>query len=95
MSLFIPGQRWISESEPELGLGTVMQTGSGRVQVAFKAAGESRTYTVDQAPLKRVRFRAGDKIRTQADTELVVKEVIEQAGLLIYVGEQQQCPKPN
>ena len=93
MSLFIPGQRWISESEPELGLGTVMQTGSGRVQVAFKAAGESRTYTVDQAPLKRVRFRAGDKIRTQADTELVVKEVIEQAGLLIYVGEQQQVPE--
>ena len=24
MSVFIPGQRWISESEPELGLGTVV-----------------------------------------------------------------------
>ena len=34
--MFIMGQRWISESEPELGLGTVMQTGGGRVQVEFK-----------------------------------------------------------
>jgi len=90
MIRFIQGQRWISESEPELGLGTVVQAGSGRVQVAFNAAGETRLYAEDQAPLKRVRFRAGDKIRTQTDQELVVKEVIEQHGLLIYVGEQQR-----
>ena len=56
MNLFIPGQRWISESEPELGLGTVVQTENGRVQVEFKAAGEMRNYTVDQAPLKRVQI---------------------------------------
>ena len=55
MSVFIPGQRWVSESEPELGLGTVVQTGGGRVQVAFKAAGETRVYTDEQAPLKRLR----------------------------------------
>jgi len=54
MSAFIPGQRWISESEPELGLGTVVRIGNGRVQVEFKAAGETRTYAVEQAPLKRV-----------------------------------------
>ena len=40
MSLFIAGQRWMSESEPELGLGTVTQAGGGRVQVAFPATGE-------------------------------------------------------
>ncbi len=93
MSFFISGQRWISESEPELGLGTVVQTGGGRVQVAFKAAGETRTYAVDQAPLKRVRFRVGDKIRTQADKELIVQEIVEQSGLLIYVGEKQRLPE--
>ncbi len=37
MSKFIPGQRWISESEPELGLGTVVHTESGRVQVKFNS----------------------------------------------------------
>ncbi len=93
MSLFIPGQRWISESEPELGLGTVVLTGSGRVQVEFKAAGESRTYTVDQAPLKRVRFRAGDILKTQAEREFLVRQVIEHQGLLTYVGEHQQLPE--
>lgn len=93
MSLFVPGQRWISESEPELGLGMIVQSGGGRVQVDFAAAGETRTYAVDQTPLKRVRFRAGDKVRTRADQELVVHEVIEQSGLLIYVGENQRLPE--
>jgi ATP-dependent helicase HepA len=90
MSLFIPGQRWISESEPELGLGTIVSADDRRVQVAFKSAGETRLYTTDHAPLKRVRFRVGDKIRTQADKEFVIAEVREQQGLLVYVGDQQQ-----
>ncbi|HWI55643.1 MAG TPA: SNF2-related protein, partial [Bacillota bacterium] len=89
MTVFIIGQRWISESEPELGLATVVQTGSGRVQVEFKAAGETRTYATDHAPLKRVRFRVGEKVRTQAEKEFIVREVIEQQGLLIYIGESQ------
>lgn len=93
MSLFIPGQRWISESEPEFGLGTVVPADSGRVKVEFKAAGETRVYAIDQAPLKRVRFRAGDKVKTQADTEFVIQEVAEQNGLLIYIGETQHLPE--
>jgi ATP-dependent helicase HepA len=83
----------MSEAEPELGLGTVVQAGSGRVQVEFKSAGETRTYAVDEAPLKRVRFHAGDKIRTHEDKEFIVKEVVERQGLLIYVGEHQQLPE--
>ncbi|MGH7968456.1 MAG: RNA polymerase-binding ATPase, partial [Limisphaerales bacterium] len=90
MSLFIPGQRWISESEPELGLGTVVQAGIGRVQVEFKSTGETRTYAVEHAPLKRVCFRAGDKVKTQEEKEFIVQEVIERQGLLIYIGENQE-----
>ena len=93
MSGFVIGQRWISESEPELGLATVVHAGSGRVQVEFQSAGETRTYATEQAPLKRVRFRAGDKVRTREDQEFIVKEVIEQQGLLIYVGENQRLPE--
>jgi ATP-dependent helicase HepA len=95
MSVFIPGQRWISKSEPELGLGTVVPADSGRVKLEFKAAGETRIYAEDQAPLKRVRFRAGDKIKTQTDQEFVVKEVAERQGLLIYIGENQQLPETD
>jgi ATP-dependent helicase HepA len=93
MSKFVVGQRWISESEPELGLGTVMQISRGRVQVEFQAAGETRTYAADQAPLKRVRFRPGDKVRTRADQDFAVRDVIEQQGLLVYVGDNQQLPE--
>jgi ATP-dependent helicase HepA len=93
VSEFVPGQRWISESEPELGLATVVHAGNGRVQVEFTSAGETRTYATDHAPLKRVRFRVGDKVRTQEDQEYIVQEVIEQEGLLIYVGENQRLPE--
>ena len=93
MSLYIPGQRWISESEPELGLGMVVQAEPGTVLIEFKAAGETRTYAADQAPLRRVCFRAGDTIRTQAGRDFPVTKVIEQQGLLIYVGESQQLPE--
>jgi ATP-dependent helicase HepA len=93
MNVFIPGQRWISESEPELGLGIVVPGDHGRVKVEFKAAGETRIYAADQAPLKRLRFRVGDKIRTQADREFVVQEVVEQRGLLVYVGEHHRLPE--
>lgn len=93
MSVFITGQRWISESEPELGLGTVTHADRSRVQVDFKAAGETRTYAADHAPLKRVRFRVGDKIRSQTDKEFIIKDVVEQSGLLIYLGDKQPLPE--
>jgi ATP-dependent helicase HepA len=93
MSVFIIGQRWMSESEPELGLATVVQAGSGRVQLEFKSAGETRTYATDNAPLKRVIFRIGDKVRTHDDKEFIVQEVIERQGLLVYAGENQQLPE--
>jgi ATP-dependent helicase HepA len=95
MSKFSIGQRWISESEPELGLGTVDHADSNRVQIGFKAAGVTRTYSADHAPLKRVRFRVGDKVKTQAGNEFVVKEVLEQHGLLTYVGENQRLAETD
>ena len=93
MSGFIPGQRWISESEPELGLGTVIHISGGRVQVDFNAAGESRTYAADSAPLQRVRFRAGETLRTSTGETFIVQDVLEQQGRLIYVGEQGPLPE--
>ena len=35
MDQFAAGQRWISEAEPELGLGTLVQVGDGRLQILF------------------------------------------------------------
>ena len=38
----LPGQRWVSDSEPELGLGVVMKVEFGRVEIYFPAAREHR-----------------------------------------------------
>lgn len=87
MQDFCEGQRWISEAEPELGLGTLVSMESGRLSILFPASGEWRQYAVDQAPLKRVRFRTGDRIQSSDDQYFTVREVREEAGLLTYLGD--------
>ena len=86
-------QRWISESEPELGLGTVIDVTETRVQILFPASGEMRQYARDNAPLKRVRFRVGDAIQSHDDRTLVVREVMEKNGLIVYAGEDGEIPE--
>ena len=60
---FVIGQRWISESENELGLGIVTEVDSRRVGLFFPAAQERRIYTSKGAPLVRILFQVGDIIR--------------------------------
>ena len=95
MDQFAAGQRWISEAEPELGLGTLVQVGDGRLQILFPASGEMRVYAADNPPLKRVRFREGDNIKTSDDEEFTVVEVVEENGLITYVGENRELPEAH
>ena len=81
---FRPGQRWISTSEPELGLGEVRAVGPRTVRVVFAATGDTRDYALTSAPLRRVAFRAGDSIRTVDQQDAVVRAVREQDGMLTY-----------
>jgi ATP-dependent helicase HepA len=83
---FVPGQRWISETEPELGLGMVLSVESNRVTVLFIASSERRTYAVNNAPLTRVRFAKGDSVESTEGMILTVSEVREQNGILVYEG---------
>ena len=59
-NLPIKGQRWVSDSEPELGLGIILQTESDRVKVFFPAVSGLRKYALESAPLRRVQFKEGD-----------------------------------
>ncbi len=79
-----PGQRWVSDGEPELGLGIIRTSGDGRVEIAFPAAGETRIYATDTAPLRRVKFMPGDPIKAHSGMEMIVTEVREENGLRIY-----------
>lgn len=68
MTEFRAGQRWLSETETELGLGIIEDVGHRLVSIYFPACEESRTYAKDNAPLTRIQFRTGDSITT-ADGE--------------------------
>ncbi|WP_193213720.1 helicase-related protein [Luteolibacter marinus] len=78
------GQRWVSDSEPELGLGIILSGAEGRVEIVFPAAGENRCYALESAPLRRVKFLPGDRIITHEGTEMSVVNVREESGLRIY-----------
>lgn len=93
MQQFVPGQRWISETEPELGLGTLLKAEQGRVQIFFPSAGEMRLYAAAQAPLRRVRFRIGDTITTHQQVAWQVEAVEEADGLLTYIGAGETLPE--
>jgi ATP-dependent helicase HepA len=80
----VPGQRWTSDTEPELGLGIVLKSEYGRAEIYFPAAGEHRQYALGSAPIRRVRFSEGDKIRTHAGESLVVDSITDASGLLVY-----------
>ena len=87
MNTFIPGQRWISSNESELGLGLILEVAFKRVTVLFLASNEKRIYASENAPLTRVRFAIGDTIETVDEEKLVVTDLIEENGLITYVGK--------
>jgi ATP-dependent helicase HepA len=81
---FHPGQRWISESEPELGLGSVVRVTQRTVTIQFGASAETREYARDNAPLRRVRFQVGDTITSRENAPLTVESAVERGGLIFY-----------
>ncbi|PAU87889.1 RNA polymerase-associated protein RapA [Pseudomonas sp. WN033] len=86
MTVFTPGQRWVSDSESELGLGTVLSQDERLVVLLFPASGETRHYALRNAPLTRVRFSPGDQISHHEGWILTVSDVREDSGLLVYSG---------
>ncbi len=88
MTEFIPGQRWISEAELQMGLGTVLAVDGRSVTVLFLATGETRIYARDNAPLSRVKFIAGDTVRAHEGWSMTVEALREQGGLITYLGRR-------
>jgi len=83
-SHFLPGQRWVSNTEPEAGLGIVVERAHRRVTVTFPAIAEQRVYAIDNAPLSRVHYSEGDIIRRDDGVELTVTAIHEESGRLVY-----------
>ncbi|WP_421259632.1 RNA polymerase-associated protein RapA [Aeromonas sp. 602826] len=91
---FALGQRWISDTETDLGLGTVVAVEGRMVTLLFPATGENRMYAKEEAPVTRVSFNVGDQITSHEDWTMTVEEVQEKDGLLIYVGVRTDNNEP-
>lgn len=86
MQTFLPGQRWISDAELDLGLGTVLRTDVRTVTMVFLGSGETRVYAKATAPLTRVRFGSGDSVESHEGWILIVERLTEAEGLFVYHG---------
>ncbi|NAX22974.1 RNA polymerase-associated protein RapA [Vibrio sp. V39_P1S14PM300] len=86
---FALGQRWISDTESDLGLGTVVAMDARTVTLMFSASEENRVYARKDAPVTRVTFNPGDLIECQEGWSLSVEDVQESNGLFSYIGTRQ------
>ncbi|ATW43978.1 RNA polymerase-associated protein RapA [Glaesserella parasuis] len=85
---FVVGQRWISESENNLGLGIVTAVDSRTVTLSFPASDEQRVYAVAVAPLTRVQFQKGDRVTSVDGWQLDIEDVVENQGVALYLGKR-------
>lgn len=83
---YIAGQRWISNTESELGLGIVVEVANRRVEISFPASGERRTYAIENAPVSRVQYEIGQVVSDEQERSITVQDVMDNNGCLIYQG---------
>ena len=84
---FFVGQRWISHSETQLGLGIVTEVASRRVKILYPAVSEHRIYAIDTAPLSRIRYNLGDAVIDSDEQSILVSEIKEDGDLITYCGK--------
>ncbi len=84
MSEFVQGQRWVVDSEPELGLGIVTFAEGRTVRIFFEKGNCERTYASDIAPLTRIHYSVDDEITTTDGINGTVAAVQEHEGLYFY-----------
>ncbi len=81
---FVPGQRWISHGESELGLGLVTEQVGRQVELFFPAAETNRTYACHDVPLSRYHLEVGSVFLDLDGIERTVVQVETDSGLLRY-----------
>ena len=94
MDQLITGQRWASETEPELGLGILVDLDNRTIRVRFDSSDCTRQYALQSAPLKRIIFKPGDKIQLKDNKRLTIESLSESGGLIYYCGKDKMvCEK--
>ncbi len=79
------GQRWVSHTESNLGLGIIAEVTGRIITVSFPAIAETRNYARNNAPLNRIKYTVGDTISNMDEQEFQIIEVLEEKGLVGYL----------
>ena len=93
--VFTLGQRWISDTESELGLGTVVALDTRMVTLMFPATGENRLYARHDSPVTRVIFNPGDTVTSHEGWQMLVDEVRHENELVTYIGTRADTEESN
>ncbi len=93
MKNYLVGQRWISETESDLGLGTIIQVEHRTVTVSFSSCDETRTYALANAPLARIIFKKDDEIQDLEQRHLKIHEIKNNDDLYQYHVEDESGVK--
>jgi ATP-dependent helicase HepA len=94
MSEFVQGQRWVVDSEPELGLGIIMSVQVRTVEVFFPQVETERLYAKNQAPLTRIAYSVDDTVKLKDGSSARVVQVLNNKGFLLYdIGDDRLIPE--
>ncbi|WP_066801224.1 RNA polymerase-associated protein RapA [Moraxella oblonga] len=84
MNQFAIGQRYLSDTESNLGLGVIIDMDERSVHILFPQSQETRVYAKASALLSRVVFGVGDIIKDQDGNEFIVSHCEEISGVMKY-----------
>lgn len=86
---FHPGQRWVSNTEADLGLGFIEKVEGRHLTIIFPAVDETRVYAIDNAPLNRVKYPVGETISTEEGDGIKVSGHAEHNHCIVYIGNDE------
>ena len=81
---FAIGQRWLSDTETELGLGVLIDVDERSVSILFPKSDETRVYARNNAPLSRIIFNVNDELQDQEGTKWAVESHEDRHGVVRY-----------
>lgn len=84
LSEYAIGQRWVSNTEVDLGLGIVVELEGRRVTVHFPAVEQDRVYASKDAPLSRIIYKENQKIKDVSNKAWTIKGIQESNAVLFY-----------
>ena len=81
------GQRWVSDHEPELGLGIIDKITIKIVRVYFPATDSSRQYSKVNSTISRFVFSIGDTIENNCNKKIKIEKIHgNESSVITYLG---------